>query len=61
MYVDRIGEKHMTKNGMIENKLISYCLRIPRTKELCELMNISYKSDQFFKFFKYNNLLLKSY
>ncbi len=55
---NRIGEKHMTKNGMIENKLISYCLRIPRTKEFCELMNISYQSDQFFKFFKYNNLLL---
>ena len=55
---NRVGEKHMTKNGMIENKLISYCLRIPRTKEFCELMNISYQSDQFFKFFKYNNFLL---
>ena len=55
---DRIGEKHITQNGIIENKLISYCLRIPRTKDICELMNIHYKSDQFFKFFKYNHFLL---
>ena len=56
---DRIGEIHTTEKGrIIENKLISYVLRIPRTKELCDLMNIDYNEKQFFKFFKYNNFIL---
>ena len=29
---DRIGESHNTANGLIENKKISYCLRIPKLK-----------------------------
>jgi len=55
---DRIGESHETTNGIIENKKISYVLRIPKTTEICELMNITYNEKQFFKFMKYNNLLL---
>ena len=55
---DRIGESHETENGIIEHKKISYCLRIPRTKEICQLMNLEYNEKQFFKFFKYNNFLL---
>ena len=55
---DRIGENHETAKGNIENKLLSYSLRIPKTKEICELMNIDYNTDQFFKFFKYENYLL---
>ena len=55
---DRIGESHETEKGIIENKKISYCLRIPRTKEICQLMNLEYNEKQFFKFFKYNNFLL---
>jgi len=47
---DRIGESHMTTNGIIENKKIAYCLRIPQTKEICELLNIDFTS-QFHKFF----------
>ena len=54
---DRIGEKHETRNGIIENKVIGYCLRIPRTVEICELMGSEYKLGNFFKFFRYNNLM----
>jgi ribonucleotide reductase alpha subunit/intein/homing endonuclease len=55
---DRIGESHETKRGVITNKKISYCLRVPKTKEICDLMNITYNDDQFFKYFRYNNYLL---
>jgi len=55
---DRIGESHETKRGIIANQKISYCLRIPKTKEICELMNITYNDKQFYKFFRYNNFLL---
>tara|TARA_R110001599_G_scaffold328594_1_gene542158 strand:+ start:122 stop:3724 length:3603 start_codon:yes stop_codon:yes gene_type:complete len=53
---DKRGESHMTIRGIIENKKISYCLRIPKTKEICNLMNIE-KPGQFFKFLKYNDFL----
>ena len=43
---DRVGEKHMTANGMIENKQISYCLRIPKTEEICNLLDINYENKQ---------------
>jgi len=55
---DRVGESHETSRGVIENKKISYVLRIPKTCEICELMNISFNTEQFFKFMKYDNLLL---
>jgi ribonucleotide reductase alpha subunit len=55
---DRIGESHETKNGIITNKKISYCLRIPKTKDICDLMNILFDDKQFYKFFKYNDFLL---
>jgi ribonucleoside-diphosphate reductase alpha chain len=55
---DRRGEFHETENGIIENKKISYCLRIPKTKEICELMNTTYNEKQFFKFMRYNDYLL---
>ena len=55
---DMVGEKHMTSRGVIENKLISYTLRIPRTSEICDLMGLEYNDDQFFKYMKYNNYLL---
>ncbi len=56
---DRIGETHQTKNGnYITNQKISYCLRIPKTYDICKLMNLNYDENQFFKFFKYNNYLL---
>jgi ribonucleoside-diphosphate reductase alpha chain len=55
---DRIGESHETKNGIITNKKISYCLRIPRTKDICNLMNTTYDDKQFYKFFRYNDFLL---
>jgi len=56
---NRIGEKHETERGTIENKKISYCLRIPKTREICELMNMEYnESKQFFKFLRYENHLL---
>ena len=55
---DRVGEKHMTSRGVIENKLISYTLRIPRTPEVCDLMGLEYNDKQFFKYMKYGNYLL---
>jgi ribonucleoside-diphosphate reductase alpha chain len=55
---DRVGESHETKRGVITNKKISYCLRVPKTNDICDLINISYDENQFFKFFKYNEYLL---
>jgi ribonucleoside-diphosphate reductase alpha subunit len=55
---NRVGEEHITKNGMIINKQISYCLRIPKTREICDLLNIEYDDSQFFKFFKHGDFLL---
>ena len=47
---DRIGQKHTSKYGdVIENKRISYCLRIPKTDVIAEIFNI--ESGKFFKFF----------
>jgi hypothetical protein len=55
---DRIGEKHETKRGVIENKQLSYSLRIPRTREICDIIKVDYNDNQFFKFFKYENYLM---
>jgi ribonucleoside-diphosphate reductase alpha chain len=55
---DRVGKTHETSKGFITNKKISYCLRVPKTKEICELMNIQHNDKQFYKFFRYNNYLL---
>ena len=55
---DRIGEYHETARGIIEHKKLNYCLRIPKTREICELMELEYNESQFFKFFKYDNYLL---
>ena len=56
---DRVGEKHETSRGIIENKKISYTLRVPRTKEICELMDVDYDDEkQFFKFLRYGDYLL---
>jgi len=55
---DRVGEKHETSRGIIENKKISYCLRIPKTQEICDLMKIQYDDKQFFKFMRYGDMLL---
>ena len=51
---DRVGEKHETSRGIIENKKISYCLRIPKTQEICELVNIE-NQNQFNKYMTYGN------
>lgn len=56
---DRVGETHETTCGKsITNQKISYCLRIPKTEIICELMNIDYNENQFFKFLRYDNYLL---
>jgi len=55
---DRIGENHTTNSGnYIENKKISYCLRIPKTQDICNLLNLEYNDTHFFKFFRHKNLL----
>jgi ribonucleoside-diphosphate reductase alpha chain len=55
---DRVGESHETARGEIENKKISYCLRIPKTKEICDLMKIQFDDKQFFKFMRFDDMLL---
>lgn len=40
--VDRVGESHETKKGEITSKKIAYRLRIPKTKEICELFGYQY-------------------
>ena len=56
---DRVGESHEIESGKsITNQKISYCLRIPKTSSICELMNIGYDENQFFKFLRYDNYLL---
>lgn len=55
---DRVGESHETKRGTITNRKICYCLRIPKTIDICNLMNINFDNKQFYKFFKYNNYIL---
>jgi ribonucleotide reductase alpha subunit len=54
---DRIGETHNTKKGMITNKKIGYCLRIPKTSEICDLLEIERENNSFEKFFIHENLL----
>jgi ribonucleoside-diphosphate reductase alpha chain len=56
---DRIGETHVSSAGnVITNKQISWCLKIPQTQTVCELLGIDYDENQFFKFFRYNDFLL---
>jgi ribonucleotide reductase alpha subunit len=53
---DRIGEKHISKYGdEIENKKISYCLRIPKTESIANLLLI--EKGTFHKFFEHENLI----
>ena len=53
---NRIGEYHITKYGdRIENKKISYCLRIPKTNTISTLLGCS--KGKFYKFFKYKNYI----
>ena len=53
---DRRGEKHTSKKGIIENKKISYTLRIPKTEDICQLLDLRNET-KFFKFFRYKDLL----
>ena len=53
---NRIGEKHVSKYGdLIENKKISYCLRIPKTQLIADLFSI--EKGTFTKFFTHDNLI----
>ena len=56
---DRVGESHVSKYGdNITNKKISYTLRIPKTREICNLLDIPMnEKGEFFKFFKHENIL----
>jgi len=55
---DRVGQSHETDRGTIEHKKISYCLRIPKTQDICDLMKIQYDDKQFFKFMRHGDILL---
>ena len=53
---DRVGEKHTSVYGdVIENKKISYCLRIPKVSEITNMLNIEEGSFQ--KYFTYDNMI----
>jgi len=45
-------------NSVITNQQIAWCLKIPQTQAICELLGIDYNENQFFKFFRYNDFLL---
>tara|TARA_Y100000389_G_scaffold112868_2_gene110004 strand:+ start:481 stop:4182 length:3702 start_codon:yes stop_codon:yes gene_type:complete len=51
---DRVGESHTTNRGVIVNQKVSYVLRVPRTKEVTELLGLK-EEGQFFKFLKYTD------
>jgi len=54
---DRIGETHITRhNDKITTKKLAYQLRIPKTKELCEILSI--ENGEYTKFLKWNNYLM---
>ena len=56
---DRIGETHVSSAGKtITNQQLAWCLKIPQTQAICELLSIDYDDKQFFKFFRYNDFLL---
>lgn len=48
---DRVGESHIS-----ENKKISYSLRIPKTKKICDLLQLQNEGN-YEKFFKYKNYI----
>ena len=55
---NRVRNSHVSCYGsVIEHKKINYVLRIPKTREMCSLLECAYKDDQFFKFFRYENFL----
>ena len=53
---DRRGESHDSHHGIIENKKISYSLKIPQTKEICDLLNLE-SIGKFFKFLRSDDYL----
>jgi ribonucleoside-diphosphate reductase alpha chain len=55
---DRVGQSHETARGIIENKKISYCLRIPKTREICDLIKIDFNETQFFKYMRYGDFMM---
>ena len=54
---NRIGKSHNTNKGLITHKKINYCLRVPKTAEICKLVNITKENKSYEKFFLYENLL----
>ena len=53
---DRVGEKHTSVYGdVIENKKISYCLRIPKVNEITDMLETEHGSFQ--KYFTYDNMI----
>lgn len=55
---DRRGETHEIHDGeYITTKKISYVLRVPKTKAICELLNLEEPKDSFVKFLKYGKYL----
>jgi len=56
---DLIGEGSTSPTGIYsESNKMSYYLRIPKTTDMCDLLNIEYDDRQFFKFFRYKDHIL---
>ena len=51
---DRVGDHHTTHRGVIVNQKVSYVLRVPKTKEVADLLGLG-EVGQFFKFLKYTD------
>ena len=53
---DRRGQSHTTARGVITNKKIAYCLRLPKLDAVCDLLNIE-RSGRFTKFFEHDGIM----
>ncbi len=53
---DRRGQSHTTVRGVITNKKIAYCLRLPKLDAVCDLLNIE-RSGRFTKFFEHDGIM----
>jgi len=54
---DVIRETYESLNNSITNKKQSYCLRVPKTNEICELMNIEHDDRESLNFLRCNDYL----
>ena len=55
---DRVGETHQLKSGAtITNKLVSYCIRVPKTDKIMNLLGLDKSNSSFTKFMTFNGYI----